>query len=166
VAANNSVVGMSGGIGLTWHRDSLDRQRHDRPLDRLRQHARRGNEIHLGSAWSGNGNLISSPNAALGPLQDNGGPTPTMLPGPGSAAIDAIAPQDCTQAFDQRGVARPGHRLRHRRGGSVRRPHLRERFRRRRRPARATLTARLVDARMIRVAAFSRVSGQAIEVAT
>jgi hypothetical protein len=30
-----------------------------------------------------------------------------MLPGPGSAALDAIAPQDCTQAVDQRGVARP-----------------------------------------------------------
>ncbi len=66
-----------------------------------------GSDVNLGSAWSGNGNLISSPNAALGPLQDNGGPTPTMLPGPGSAALDAIAPQDCTQAVDQRGVARP-----------------------------------------------------------
>ncbi|WP_300620977.1 choice-of-anchor Q domain-containing protein [Dokdonella sp.] len=64
-------------------------------------------DVELGSAWSGSGNLISSPNAALGPLQDNGGPTPTIRPGPGSAAIDAIAPQDCTQPIDQRGVARP-----------------------------------------------------------
>lgn len=66
-----------------------------------------GTDVNLGGAWSGSGNLISSPDVALGPLQDNGGPTPTMLPGPGSAAIDAIAPQDCTQAADQRGVARP-----------------------------------------------------------
>ena len=66
-----------------------------------------GTDVNLGSAWNGSGNLISSPNAALGPLQDNGGPTPTMLPGPGSAALDAIAPQDCTQATDQRGIARP-----------------------------------------------------------
>lgn len=66
-----------------------------------------GSNFDVGSAWSGSGNLIASPNAALGPLQDNGGPTPTMQPGPGSAAIDAIAPQDCTQSIDQRGVARP-----------------------------------------------------------
>jgi hypothetical protein len=144
------------------HRDSLDRQRHDRPLDRLRQHARRGNDVHLGSAWSGNGNLISSPNAALGPLQDNGGPTPTMLPGPGSAASTRSRRRTARRPSTSAASHAPGHRLRHRRGGSVRRPHLRERFRRRRRPARATLTARLVDARMIRVAAFSRVSGQAI----
>jgi hypothetical protein len=64
-------------------------------------------EIELGSAWSGSGNLISSPDAALGPLQGNGGPTPTILPGPGSAALDAIAPADCTQSADQRGLARP-----------------------------------------------------------
>ncbi len=66
-----------------------------------------GSEIDAGIAWSGNGNLVSIPGAALGPLQDNGGPTPTMLPGPGSAALDAIAPQDCTQGVDQRGFARP-----------------------------------------------------------
>ena len=66
-----------------------------------------GSDIDAGITWSGNGNLVSSPDAALGPLQDNGGPTPTMLPGPASAALDAIAPQDCTQAADQRGVTRP-----------------------------------------------------------
>jgi hypothetical protein len=42
----------------------------------------------------------------LGPLQNNGGPTQTMLPGVGSVAINAIA---CTNApvTDQRGVVRP-----------------------------------------------------------
>lgn len=43
---------------------------------------------------------------ALGPLGDHGGATQTLLPGAGSAAIDAI---DCTNApaLDQRGVPRP-----------------------------------------------------------
>ena len=42
----------------------------------------------------------------LGPLQDNGGPTQTMLPGFGSAAINAIS---CANAppTDQRGMIRP-----------------------------------------------------------
>lgn len=45
-------------------------------------------------------------NLALGPLQDNGGPTQTMLPGPGSAAINGIT---CAYAppTDQRGMLRP-----------------------------------------------------------
>jgi hypothetical protein len=46
--------------------------------------------------------------AGLGPLQDNGGPTPTMLPAVGGAAVDKVAPggANCT-ANDQRGIARP-----------------------------------------------------------
>ena len=45
----------------------------------------------------------------LGPLQDNGGPTFTLLPGAGSAAIDAVACNvtGTTVTEDQRGVARP-----------------------------------------------------------
>lgn len=66
-----------------------------------------GTDVDLRDSWSGVGNLVSSPHANLGPLQDNGGPTPTMLPGAGSAAIDAIAPPDCTQSADQRGIGRP-----------------------------------------------------------
>ena len=42
----------------------------------------------------------------LGPLAANGGPTPTFLPGPGSAAIDALAGAACP-ATDQRGLPRP-----------------------------------------------------------
>jgi hypothetical protein len=70
-------------------------------------HAPAGSDIAASVAWTGSGNLISSASDALGPLQDNGGATPTMLPGPGSAAIDMIAPLDCTQSSDQRGFARP-----------------------------------------------------------
>jgi CSLREA domain-containing protein len=44
----------------------------------------------------------------LGPLQDDGGPTPTVAPGPGSAAIDGVpaAGAGCPSS-DQRGVPRP-----------------------------------------------------------
>ena len=42
----------------------------------------------------------------LGPLAANGGPTATLLPGPGSAAIDALAGAPCP-ATDQRGLPRP-----------------------------------------------------------
>jgi predicted outer membrane repeat protein len=55
------------------------------------------------------GNLDSDP--LLGPLQDNGGATPTFLPGIGSSAIDGGADIVCTVgpalAHDQRDVARP-----------------------------------------------------------
>jgi CSLREA domain-containing protein len=56
-------------------------------------------------ALSGPGDL-SAGTAALGPLQDNGGPTWTHALLPGSAAIDAGDPNTC-QPIDQRGVARP-----------------------------------------------------------
>ena len=63
---------------------------------------------------------VSAADLALGPLQDNGGPTPTMALLPGSPAIDAIPEAACTYAddgdpltpevplnWDQRGVQRP-----------------------------------------------------------
>lgn len=66
-----------------------------------------GSDVNLGGPWSGEHNLLDAANLALGPLQDNGGPTPTMLPDAGSAAIDAIAAADCGATTDQRGVTRP-----------------------------------------------------------
>jgi hypothetical protein len=53
---------------------------------------------------------VTSQALALGPLQNNGGPTPTHLPGPASVARDAVPV--CTYlaaplTVDQRGVARP-----------------------------------------------------------
>jgi hypothetical protein len=51
--------------------------------------------------------------ASLGELADNGGPTPTLLPGPGSIAINAIPAAECLDAdgapltTDQRGISRP-----------------------------------------------------------
>ena len=77
----NSVIRGSGGSGAGWDSD-------------------------LGI--DGGGNLDADPK--LGALQDNGGATPTMLPGSGSSAVDAGDPATCgTAAYDvdQRGVSRP-----------------------------------------------------------
>jgi predicted outer membrane repeat protein len=52
----------------------------------------------------GDGNSTADP--LLGPLQDNGGFTQTHLPAPGSPAIDAGDPANCS-GVDQRGVPRP-----------------------------------------------------------
>jgi len=49
---------------------------------------------------------VTVANLKLGSLADNGGPTLTHHPGPGSAAIDMGDDSDCT-AEDQRGVPRP-----------------------------------------------------------
>lgn len=43
----------------------------------------------------------------LGPLQDNGGATATMLPGAGSALIDAVPRRAGCLRTDQRGISRP-----------------------------------------------------------
>jgi hypothetical protein len=56
---------------------------------------------------------VTTEQLALGPLQDNGGPTETHALGAGSVAIDAIPEADCVDAdgealtTDQRGVTRP-----------------------------------------------------------
>ena len=42
----------------------------------------------------------------LGPLQDNGGPTETMLPGPGSPALGLVGRRRPCTGTDQRGMAR------------------------------------------------------------
>jgi hypothetical protein len=52
------------------------------------------------------GTDLTGVDASLGPLADNGGPTLTHAPTPGSPAVDAAGTQGCFEA-DQRGVARP-----------------------------------------------------------
>lgn len=54
---------------------------------------------------TGTGDLTADP--LLGPLQNNGGQTPTHALLPGSPAIDAIPPSVCLSARDQRNVPRP-----------------------------------------------------------
>jgi predicted outer membrane repeat protein len=49
----------------------------------------------------------ASPDPGLGPLDDNGGPTLTRLPQPGSPLIDKIPVGSCHVSTDQRGVTRP-----------------------------------------------------------
>jgi len=63
-----------------------------------------------GASWGGHpgpGNVYNV-NPMLGPLQNNGGPTPTMAPLPGSPAIDAVGTTACPPpATDQQGTTRP-----------------------------------------------------------
>jgi hypothetical protein len=54
--------------------------------------------------------LITGVNPQLGPLQLNGGPTPTLAPLPGSPVIDAgTTPAFASVATDQRGLSRAAH---------------------------------------------------------
>ena len=56
---------------------------------------------------------VTNAGSYLGPLQNNGGPTPTIAMVTGSSAIDATPVNECTDAFgspvstDQRGITRP-----------------------------------------------------------
>jgi len=53
---------------------------------------------------------VTAGQLSLGPLTDNGGPTETHAPGPGSIAIDAIPDTKCSGGlplWDQRGRPRP-----------------------------------------------------------
>jgi hypothetical protein len=59
-----------------------------------------------GGVYTDLGNNITSGDPVLSSLQDNGGPTLTMLPLPGSPAFDAAASANCP-ATDQRGITRP-----------------------------------------------------------
>jgi hypothetical protein len=78
----NSVVQGSGGSGAGW-------------------------QTAFGT--DGGGNLDADPK--LGPLQDNGGSTPTLMLAAGSSAIDAGLDSACNAApvyaHDQRGIVRP-----------------------------------------------------------
>jgi hypothetical protein len=65
-----------------------------------------GRNLDSGSSCGFGAPHLSNTSAALGPLADNGGPTDTLMPEMGSAAIDAAI--GCpSPAEDQRGVARP-----------------------------------------------------------
>jgi hypothetical protein len=74
------------------------------------------NLVGIGDGCSGltngqNGDQVGSSagplNALLGPLQNNGGPTPTMALLPGSPAIDVVPASHCPLRTDQRGLPRP-----------------------------------------------------------
>ena len=78
-------------------------------LDAGALHHARGNvESPADSCGFGAGNDVGvdRDDLALASLGDNGGSTPTFLPGDNSVAIDAANNDSCT-AFDQRGFARP-----------------------------------------------------------
>lgn len=50
---------------------------------------------------------VQNASLPLGPLADNGGPTPTRMLLSGNQAIDAVPAAECGLSVDQRGVARP-----------------------------------------------------------
>jgi hypothetical protein len=58
-------------------------------------------------AVTGPGVRTSADGVALGPLQENGGPVTTRLPGAGSVLVDAVPPAACAVPTDARGVTRP-----------------------------------------------------------
>ncbi|MEZ5545903.1 MAG: choice-of-anchor Q domain-containing protein [Lysobacteraceae bacterium] len=60
----------------------------------------------VGSGWWGGTGTPRSGSAHLAALADNGGPTLTMAPQPGSPALDSVACDDLPST-DQRGAARP-----------------------------------------------------------
>ncbi len=62
------------------------------------------NVVRPGETSCGGPSVFGEP--GLGGLAANGGPTPTLLPGPGSIAIDALGGVPCP-ATDQRGLPRP-----------------------------------------------------------
>ena len=60
-------------------------------------------------ALTGPHDTVTTADPLLGPLTDNGGPTPTRLPAAGSPLVDAI-PTTVTNlcnGTDQRGISRP-----------------------------------------------------------
>jgi CSLREA domain-containing protein len=62
---------------------------------------------HDGTCGLGAGGDLPNTDPLLGPLTDNGGPTPTHALQPGSPAIDRIPLDQCAVRTDQRGVRRP-----------------------------------------------------------
>ncbi len=65
-----------------------------------------GSLTNLIEANSGCPAVTKTGDPLLGPIQDNGGLTPTFLPAIGSPAINAASSQECTKT-DQRGEPRP-----------------------------------------------------------
>jgi hypothetical protein len=58
-------------------------------------------------AVTGPGVRTSADGVALEPLDENGGPVTTRLPGPGSVLVDAVPLAACAVPVDARGVTRP-----------------------------------------------------------
>jgi hypothetical protein len=65
-----------------------------------------GDDTCWGAATPPAGNLVGV-DPLVGPLADNGGPTLTRMPQPGSPAIDALSPPAACDGPDQRGALRP-----------------------------------------------------------
>lgn len=101
---HNTIVAQNGGAGTTRDINGT--------LDGSSSYNLIGNGDLAGISNGTNGNLVGSDGALLdpelGPLQDNGGSSPTHLPGPTSPALDAGDPSfSPPPTFDQRGPGFP-----------------------------------------------------------
>ena len=115
--SGNTTEGLAGGIwssvqGLTVENSILSGNMSASYLDMYS--AGIPGTLNYNVVEDGTGNYASltpsnivGVSANLGMLQDNGGPTDTMLPNMGSPAIDAADPA-ATLDVDQRGYSRPG----------------------------------------------------------
>src|SRR5205085_7910028 len=116
VASNSGITGFGGIIQEAGFSGRLMIVRNSLLADNASGNCYDGSKL-----VSGDGNVSSDSSCAaafskvhdhnnaaavLGPLAENGGPTPTHLPQPGSAAVDAGVFTDVVNV-DQRGVSRP-----------------------------------------------------------
>jgi hypothetical protein len=106
--AGNTGDGLFGGdTGVTLQNTIIAnnvRGTLDGTTNCAKQHGSAGTNLQYPAAGTQCAPSITMADPALGPLQDNGGPTKTMLPGAGSPAIGQGT--GCP-AIDQRGNARP-----------------------------------------------------------
>jgi hypothetical protein len=102
--ADNSEVGVSNFAHDTADNTIIANNGGDCPDGRIDAGSR--NLDSDGTCWGSGAFGITRAAPGLGPLQDNGGPTPTHALLPGSPAIDAGSTAGCPPT-DQRGVTRP-----------------------------------------------------------
>jgi hypothetical protein len=89
--ASNAVTGSSNGFEIGTGKATVEGN---------------NNLVMSGTGTIGAGVITLTANPNLGPLQNNGGLTPTMLPQAGSPVLGAGSPSSAPN-IDQRGVARP-----------------------------------------------------------
>lgn len=110
--ANNGTYGLGGGISgaATLANTVLANNvlADDAPNNCSGTITDGGYNISFPSSDTSCPGTFASGDPALGPLQDNGGPTQTMAIDPTSSAFEEVPLASCTASTDQRGEPRPG----------------------------------------------------------
>ena len=104
VYLKNSLISANGFSGDPTYDKNCSQQQ---PVANYQEFGDQGNNLSYpldGSPCPGQTNTDPD----LGPLGNNGGPTETILPQPGSAAIGGVPLASCSVPNDQRGLPRPG----------------------------------------------------------